>query len=424
MKNIITDDIVEAFKMGDDKAFNKIYEHYYKKIYFYVYKHCYNKELAEDVTQNAFISAYRSKEQLKHNMAFHNWMFRIAHNEMKKIIKKDQKNKINIADYLDLEAIKNNNQYSVNKEINMRDMIECVDQCIEGMKPKHKDVAILHYYYGLTNQEIASVLTIPLGTVKSRIHHINRNIQYELTNDGVSLEIINSAGIFPIIITTIIDNLIKFPKMPLEEIIKLAAKPAAAIGAHFLLQKALISLAIIMIPTVSFIAWNQSSDDVGVVVEGIDNNLDIPAACAFVSITYDESYIAGTVMLDIVTTNDDYDYILVNDTDTREVNANGVYIINLWKDNKIIDQREISIGNIDTVIPEIVSVQEVGDTIIVTLDDNLSGLDFSTLIYYKNNISSTDYVLDVNKRLFLLFMKKILLIKSILKITQVIGVKR
>jgi len=156
---------------GSLEAFEQLIQQYEKRIYNYCFRMTNNQEDAEDLTQEIFIKVYKSLHSFKGNSQFSTWIYRIAYNTC---VDKYRKQKIkmisltsNDEDEKDIDLPSNEplpEDQIVNKE-----QYQLLCECISMLKPEYKTAIILRDIQNYTYEEIASILNIPLGTVKSHI---------------------------------------------------------------------------------------------------------------------------------------------------------------------------------------------------------------------------------------------------------------
>lgn len=127
-----------------------------------------NDEDAGDAISETIMKAYANLTKLKHPDYFKTWITRILINECRKIIKQ-RKKVVSLEDYPG-----KGRQEEQNKE-----EIMDVQVAIQKLPKKQKDVIFLYYYHDLSIEEIALILEIPKGTVKSRLSTA-RNYLYEI----------------------------------------------------------------------------------------------------------------------------------------------------------------------------------------------------------------------------------------------------
>jgi len=179
--------LVEEASTGNMPAFEKLVSLYGKKIFNYCYRMTGNKEDAEDTAQEVFIKAYRSLNGFKRNSRFSTWLYSIAHNAC---IDLQRKKKIIIVP-IEGHDDDNKNQVkelasdglSVEDEVLMTEKKNAVHLAIAKLRPEYRTVVLLREIDGLSYDEIAGVLNIPIGTVKSYISRARDELRTSLINE-------------------------------------------------------------------------------------------------------------------------------------------------------------------------------------------------------------------------------------------------
>jgi RNA polymerase sigma-70 factor (ECF subfamily) len=165
--------LLETARAGSLPAFEELVSVYEKKIFNYCLRMTNSREDAEDLTQEVFIKVYRSLKSFKGNSQLSTWIYRIAHNIC---IDKFRKAKINVfslshtkdrEDEREMELV--SAELSPEEKMVAREQQEFLQKCINGLKPEYRSVIILRDIQHYSYEEIAGILNVPLGTVKSHI---------------------------------------------------------------------------------------------------------------------------------------------------------------------------------------------------------------------------------------------------------------
>lgn len=170
-------DDLNLAKNGDKEAFSRVIGSIKLKLYKTAMAILKNDDDACDAIQETLISAYRNLNKLEHVVYFETWIIRILINKCYDLIKKNQK-------------IANINE-RVNKNVDSFYEMYANESELESILNKiEKDlkiVTVLYYYDELSIKEIASILNIPEGTVKSRLSRARKSISeiYKLGGENV-----------------------------------------------------------------------------------------------------------------------------------------------------------------------------------------------------------------------------------------------
>lgn len=149
--------LVQKIRNGDNQAGNQLVEKYYSSIYQYCYLHTHNQEYAEDMVQETFVRFFGALVSGAEIKKAKNYLYSIAGN----IIKNNYKKKKEIVTE-QLPDIEDDNL----KDIEIRLDIE---RALEQLPEEIKEIAILFFFQGLKQKEIADLLNIKLSLVKYRV---------------------------------------------------------------------------------------------------------------------------------------------------------------------------------------------------------------------------------------------------------------
>lgn len=165
--------LVEEAKLGNKEAFHKLIEDNKLKMYKVAKSILKNEDDVCDAIQNALMSAYTNLSKLKNNQYFSTWIIRILINKCYDIARENQKrysNVIDITEYNTDEGIKTYDNY--NSDSIVENVLNKIDEDL-------KTITVLYYYNDYSVTEISEILSIPEGTVKSRLSRA-RNKIYEI----------------------------------------------------------------------------------------------------------------------------------------------------------------------------------------------------------------------------------------------------
>ena len=171
MSNESTDTkLVKRVQKGDKGAFDLLVLKYQHKIVDLVMRYVRDPELALDITQEAFIKAYRALPRFRGDSAFYTWLYRIAVNTAKNHLAAQRRRPMDVE--LDLQDPE---QYDLHARLKDTDTPEGVTmgnelrETVEGLPDDLRTAIILRELDGMSYEEIAQTMECPVGTVRSRI---------------------------------------------------------------------------------------------------------------------------------------------------------------------------------------------------------------------------------------------------------------
>ena len=178
--------LIQRFLAGEEAAFACLVERYYQRIDRLAQQVVRHPMAAEDITQEVFLRAYRALPRFRGDASFYSWLYRIAINLCLNYLRR-QANHVSTADEPEVSALPVAADPSVLLENQERERL--VRRAIDALPAHYRVAIILRDLEGFSYQEIADILSIPLGTVKSRINFGKRLLRESLhavLNDDAS----------------------------------------------------------------------------------------------------------------------------------------------------------------------------------------------------------------------------------------------
>ena len=194
--NETDEELVELVKNGDDEAFNILVNKYKDRIYNFVRQYTTHKEDADDITQDAFFKAWKHIKSFKTGKKFTTWLFTIARNTALDGIKKRKAfsfSDMNIfskanggtsgngGDYMDFADTLKYQEPLAPEIFERKELAAELLQAMDTLPQDWRVVLVMRYTDDMTFEEIASVLSRPMNTVKSWHHRSVQKIREILT---------------------------------------------------------------------------------------------------------------------------------------------------------------------------------------------------------------------------------------------------
>jgi RNA polymerase sigma factor (sigma-70 family) len=182
---------IEQALSGDQSAYDRLMKKYYRLIYNLVYRMISKKEDVEDLTQEAFIKAFNSLQNFDKQFAFSTWLFKIATNNAIDYLRKKKLYTFSIdkeieSDESDFKFEIPDQDFKPDKIIIDKQRKIIIEEAIDSLPKKYKDVIVLRHQKELEYEEIAVKLKLPLGTVKAHIFRgremLNRFLKDKIKN--------------------------------------------------------------------------------------------------------------------------------------------------------------------------------------------------------------------------------------------------
>jgi len=175
--------LVQRVQTGDVRAFDQLILKYRERLYAIVYNLTANREDASDLTQEAFIKAFRSIANFKGDSSFFTWLYRIAINASLTHLKRSRLRRYFSFENLEQEVAQSEliealaDKTHSDKSTLINELQEKLNEALQRLSPNHRTVVVLFEIEGLSHQEIAQVMECSEGTVRSRLHYAKLQLQ-------------------------------------------------------------------------------------------------------------------------------------------------------------------------------------------------------------------------------------------------------
>ena len=162
--------LVSASKNGDQEAFAQLVQRYQRRVFNLVYRMLQQYEETTEITQETFLAAWQGLPAFRGDARFPTWLYRIAYNcSLKQIELRKRDRALQVA----LEAEKNlesaNDEQHENAELDARDRQILVQEHLSHLPTKYRIVLILRHLQDMSYEEMAEILTMPIGTIKTHL---------------------------------------------------------------------------------------------------------------------------------------------------------------------------------------------------------------------------------------------------------------
>jgi len=175
-ENMTDEQIASLVQNGDKEKFGLLIDRYQSKLTRYGRKFLARRENIEDIVQDVFISTYQNIQDFDTSLKFSSWVYRIAHNAFVNGLKKQS---ISPITSLDLDVLLSYQVYEDPdvRERETKELKKMIDSCLDTLKPKYREVIVLHYIEDFSYKEISDILKIPTGTVGIRIKRAKEELR-------------------------------------------------------------------------------------------------------------------------------------------------------------------------------------------------------------------------------------------------------
>ncbi len=182
-KSPTDEELIARFQQGDSYAFDLLVKRYQDPLLNFVYRFLGNHTEAEDIVQETFYRLYKNKHYYREIAKFSTWIYTIAGNLAKTELRKRNRRKLfSISHFMSTEKDYDipDSSFTPDTVTNSQITDKIIQKAIDKLSPKFKEVIVLRDIQGLSYEEIAEIVKIPLGTVKSRVNRARLRLQEDL----------------------------------------------------------------------------------------------------------------------------------------------------------------------------------------------------------------------------------------------------
>lgn len=158
---------------GDQASFNELYERYNSRLFYYFYRMLGScEETANDFLQDIFLKIIDKPELFNPDYSFKRWIFSVAHNMCKNEYRKRENRKNVLQDLAPNDFVDETDDFEKDKNR----LIELAFREMNRLTEKSKEVLLLKYRENFSVEEMAEILELPAGTVKSRLYYARNEL--------------------------------------------------------------------------------------------------------------------------------------------------------------------------------------------------------------------------------------------------------
>ncbi|MCA9281966.1 MAG: RNA polymerase sigma factor [Phycisphaeraceae bacterium] len=171
------EELVEDVLDGDVAAFRGLIERHHDALFRFLFRLTGNRQMAEDVFQDAFLQVHQSLDTFDSSRRFKPWLFTIAANKGRDALRKANRRKtVSLSapvveeggkSFVDLMEI---DLPDVSSPMEEAERSAKVQRAIDELSPRLREILLMAYFQKMTYAQIAELFGIPIGTVKSRLH--------------------------------------------------------------------------------------------------------------------------------------------------------------------------------------------------------------------------------------------------------------
>jgi len=190
-KKLTDQEVVALARQGREAAYRELIGRYQRPVFSLIYRLIRDREKSEDLTQETFIKVTNALDRYDPTYKLSSWIFKIAHNTALDLLRKKEPETLSLdgsphaetaseIEASTLTAVSTDEtpeEFAASRELGGH-----IEQAIARLRPEYRTAILLCHVEGYAYEEIAEVMSVPLGTVKTYIHRARNELKEYLAH--------------------------------------------------------------------------------------------------------------------------------------------------------------------------------------------------------------------------------------------------
>lgn len=185
-KELTDQEVVVRAREGRETAFRELIGRYERPVFSLIYRLVRDRERAEDLSQETFIKVLNALHRYDPSYKFSSWIFKIAHNTALDHLRKKEPETLSLEGSPHAESAADMEASSISVAspdqspedyVQQRELSGTLEEAIAKLRPEYRTAIVLCHMEGRAYEEIAEIMEVPLGTVKTYIHRARHELR-------------------------------------------------------------------------------------------------------------------------------------------------------------------------------------------------------------------------------------------------------
>ena len=186
MSTATDQEVVEWARQGHERAYRELVRRYQRPVFSLIYRMVRDRERAEDLAQETFVKVLNALDSYRREYKFSSWIFKIANNAAIDQLRRKELDTLSLDGAPDAVTSERQEGTSLQlahggesplEELQARELGSQIEQAIARLRPEYRSCILLRHVEGYAYEEIAEMLDLPLGTVKTYIHRARSELR-------------------------------------------------------------------------------------------------------------------------------------------------------------------------------------------------------------------------------------------------------
>lgn len=191
LRTVTDQEVVAEARRGRDTAYRELVRRYERPVFSLIFRMVRNRELAEDLAQETFVKVLNAIESYRPEYKFSSWVFKIANNAAIDHLRRRELDTLSLdgsphaetPEAIEATALQiGDQQETALDEVAAKELGSAIEVEIAQLRPEYRTCILLRHVDGRSYEEIAEILGLPLGTVKTYIHRARNELRIRLAH--------------------------------------------------------------------------------------------------------------------------------------------------------------------------------------------------------------------------------------------------
>lgn len=170
------DELIAECANGDRQAFEELTKRYYRKAYSLALYRLHNRDIALDISQEAFVRVYRNIAHFQPGKSFAAWLYTIINNLCKNYVTRHRQRWASFSDHFPTPESQENALRYETESLEQKERQQLLYRSLQELPETDREIIILKELQDLSYKEISEVMKIPVGTVMSRLYYARKKL--------------------------------------------------------------------------------------------------------------------------------------------------------------------------------------------------------------------------------------------------------
>jgi RNA polymerase sigma-70 factor (ECF subfamily) len=186
LQSLTDQEVVALARTGKDAAYRELLRRYERPVFSLIYRMVRDRTLAEDLSQDTFVKVLNALDSYRPEYKFSSWVFKIANNVAIDQLRRRELDTLSLdgaPDAVTQQEVEATALQATDRtesplaELESRELGSIIEQAVGKLRPEYRSCILLRHVDGRSYEEIAQIMDLPLGTVKTYIHRARNELR-------------------------------------------------------------------------------------------------------------------------------------------------------------------------------------------------------------------------------------------------------